>query len=633
MSALLTYAGWMGLLVAIETSALACVLAAWRAWRPAAAPETQHRAGVGALVACLLVVPLTPFALRSGAIRFAPAPMATSAQPPAAHPVRDLAPHARPVGGDRANAVVRIVGIVWLLATALMLVRLVGGWIVVRRLATDAREVTAGSLHTLAARVHATMGIRTPVRVAESTAIDVPIIVGLQPTLLVPPCLVDSRSLEPLLAHEFAHVERHDYLMNLLQSAVDALLALCPGVWWISACVRETREYCCDEIAARVCGDRRAYVEALAGIASLNAARQPAAALGVGGPRVATRIRRLLHDVHTLRYRRIRIAASVVAMILAVIATDRGAGLAASHLPQTPVSDRLAVEGSRTFQITTAWAMEQPGSAVVIVRGMSLREFACDTAVVRNDANVNVSSLTFVAVAEKWKDGPVGVETFTSPVIPVTLAPGSSTEVQVRLFSAAAELPRLSRTTSASKVQVMCGLARVEYANGFSWEVTPNPAARTADVALNLPPAELSRNRLVAAPQHAFECYDDRGAGYSPGAVVPIRNEPGTFAECVGGRWTESSTVGLGRSPALSPRGDRKLNMSFTGASLEEVLAFLSRTTGVLIEREDSVPPVNGLTVTVKDASLEQALVQILTGTGCTYRVVGSSHVVIVGRR
>ncbi len=85
----------------------------------------------------------------------------------------------------------------------------------------------------------------------------------------------------------------------------------------------------------------------------------------------------------------------------------------------------------------------------------------------------------------------------------------------------------------APKVQVMCALTKVTYANGATWEVTPNPAARTADAALSLPPAEVSRSQFSKAATKGRVCRDDRGGEYSVGALVPIRNEPGTLAQCV----------------------------------------------------------------------------------------------------
>jgi hypothetical protein len=55
---------------------------------------------------------------------------------------------------------------------------------------------------------------------------------------------------EALLAHELAHVRRHDYLVNLAQHVIEALLFFHPVVWWLSYRMRVERELIADEIAA-----------------------------------------------------------------------------------------------------------------------------------------------------------------------------------------------------------------------------------------------------------------------------------------------------------------------------------------------------------------------------------------------
>src|SRR5262249_240547 len=60
---------------------------------------------------------------------------------------------------------------------------------------------------------------------------------------------------------------RHDYLVNIVQSIVEALLFYHPAVWWISCHIRTERELCCDDLAVSVTGDAVAYARALAEIA------------------------------------------------------------------------------------------------------------------------------------------------------------------------------------------------------------------------------------------------------------------------------------------------------------------------------------------------------------------------------
>ena len=47
------------------------------------------------------------------------------------------------------------------------------------------------------------------------------------------------QQLEAILAHELAHIRRHDYLVNLLQTLVETLLFYHPAVWWLSRRIRD----------------------------------------------------------------------------------------------------------------------------------------------------------------------------------------------------------------------------------------------------------------------------------------------------------------------------------------------------------------------------------------------------------
>ena len=139
--------------------------------------------------------------------------------------------------------------------------------------------------------------LRRPVRVVEFAAVDVPTVVGwLRPVIILPVAAVaqlPAAQVEAVLAHELAHVRRHDYLVNLLQRVAEAVLFYHPAIWWISARVREEREHCCDDLAIEICGDRDNYATALA---ELESRRTTAPVLGLAatdGP-LLKRIRRIL---------------------------------------------------------------------------------------------------------------------------------------------------------------------------------------------------------------------------------------------------------------------------------------------------------------------------------------------------
>ena len=86
-----------------------------------------------------------------------------------------------------------------------------------------------------------------------------PTVIGwLKPVVLLPASALAGlapQQLEAILAHELAHIRRHDYLVNLLQTLVETLLFYHPAVWWLSRRIRIERENCCDDLAVSLCGD------------------------------------------------------------------------------------------------------------------------------------------------------------------------------------------------------------------------------------------------------------------------------------------------------------------------------------------------------------------------------------------
>jgi D-alanyl-D-alanine endopeptidase (penicillin-binding protein 7) len=156
-----------------------------------------------------------------------------------------------------------------------------------------------------------------------------------RPVVLVPAALVTGmppQLLEALLEHELGHVRRHDYLVNLAQNVIEALLFYHPAVWWISRRIRQEREQIADDFAARRLGDPRRLARALSELERLQFSHHLAQAAS-GGDLMA-RIRRLVRpDPHALDW---RAAIPVLGLVLACAASahafsTRGATAAAVH--------------------------------------------------------------------------------------------------------------------------------------------------------------------------------------------------------------------------------------------------------------------------------------------------------------
>lgn len=192
----------------------------------------------------------------------------------------------------------------YLVGVALFGLRLAGGWLYLQRLTKMATEPAASVCLQLTNRIRSTLAIQHIVQVRESARIVVPMVVGvLKPVLLLPMGLVTkltTRELEAVLAHELAHIKRHDYGVNLLQSLVEVFYFFHPALWWLSARVREEREHCCDDLAVQACGGNgRILAQALARVEELRltpSRSMPtlAIALTTNRPQLLHRVQRIL---------------------------------------------------------------------------------------------------------------------------------------------------------------------------------------------------------------------------------------------------------------------------------------------------------------------------------------------------
>ncbi len=105
------------------------------------------------------------------------------------------------------------------------------------------------------------------VKLLESDEVSGPVTVGcMQPVLMVPPDFLKLREVTEMRAamcHELAHIQRKDFLMNLMYEAVMVLLAWHPAAQWMKRRLDESREMACDEMAAARLESRGKYAAAL----------------------------------------------------------------------------------------------------------------------------------------------------------------------------------------------------------------------------------------------------------------------------------------------------------------------------------------------------------------------------------
>ncbi|WP_257459348.1 M56 family metallopeptidase [Archangium lipolyticum] len=187
----------------------------------------------------------------------------------------------------------------WSLGVAVSSLRLLSGWLKLRRLVREAEPAPAEWQRTLE-RLAERLGMTRPVRLLRSAALDVPAAVGwLRPVVLLPMSALtglSARQLEMVLAHELAHIRRYDYAVNLVQTLVETLFFYHPAVGWMSRVIRVEREHCCDDIAVGTSGNAVSYARALTALESLRVTplESGSPAMSALGGSLTERVRRLV---------------------------------------------------------------------------------------------------------------------------------------------------------------------------------------------------------------------------------------------------------------------------------------------------------------------------------------------------
>jgi uncharacterized protein (TIGR03435 family) len=282
---------WQGVLIAT-------VYAATRKWiAHSAGPQVRYVLACAALAAMAAAPRITWVLLRPAAAVSVPvaAHFATAASAPAGASAATLL-H---IGAPRAlpEPLLPWVVAIWLAGAMAFWLRLLGGWMYAVRLRSRLVRPAPCEWQQALDRIKTRIRVSRPVRLLVSSLVHSPAVVGwLRPVVLVPVGALTGlppEQIEALLIHELAHIRRHDYLVNVLESVVEALLFYHPAVWWVSGHMRTERELCCDDVAVTVSGDALTYVRALAELESARPAHFRTAMAANGGS-LAHRIARLL---------------------------------------------------------------------------------------------------------------------------------------------------------------------------------------------------------------------------------------------------------------------------------------------------------------------------------------------------
>lgn len=150
------------------------------------------------------------------------------------------------------------------------------------------------------------MNVRTNVDIRSSDKVRMPMVIGsLRPVILIPASLLTNTAphiIEAILAHELAHIERHDFSINLIQSVIETLFFYHPAVWYFSHMARREREFCCDQRAVEAGCRREDLARALAQVGELQRPHELSMSLGGPSNDLLNRVKYLLGFKTSLHY-------------------------------------------------------------------------------------------------------------------------------------------------------------------------------------------------------------------------------------------------------------------------------------------------------------------------------------------
>ncbi len=163
-----------------------------------------------------------------------------------------------------------LLGILWCLGFTLLSIRYAIALLMTHRLRTrgisPAPTEWQHRFHTLILNT----GILRKVTLHISNRVDGPMTLGFfRPVVLVPASFFSGlppAQIEAILLHEIAHIRRHDYLINLLQTAIKVILFYHPAIHYIAKCIDDDREQACDDFAVRYTNDPTSLAKGLANL-------------------------------------------------------------------------------------------------------------------------------------------------------------------------------------------------------------------------------------------------------------------------------------------------------------------------------------------------------------------------------
>jgi beta-lactamase regulating signal transducer with metallopeptidase domain len=329
--------GWTLLHFLWQGTALAAIAAA--AMALSRRSSVRYAVGVGAL-ALMFVAPLVTLFFYSGdsgaADTAKSSPLAAAAWPTA----RGKAAVGGSIHVSRSASspdVLPWLVEAWLLGVTLFSLRSVGGFFLLERKRRRQSSVVSDRVLEICYTLQDRLRLTRAIQYCECKWLQAPAVIGwFRPIVFLPVTALTGLSeeqLESVIAHELAHIYRHDAFVNVFQVVVETLLFYHPAVWWLNKRIRDEREHCCDDVAVALCGNAVEYARALTLMEEWRSA--PVLAMAANRGPLTERVFRVL-GLKTLGagVRGLGLTGSVVCFTAALVAGNALVGMAHPRLAQ-----------------------------------------------------------------------------------------------------------------------------------------------------------------------------------------------------------------------------------------------------------------------------------------------------------
>ena len=156
---------------------------------------------------------------------------------------------------------------IWMAGVCILSIQMTYGYLQSIRIKKHLTFPVSQSTKQITHRLIDKFNLKQKISIKESGYIQTPALIGyFKPVILLPISMISgipNNQLEIIIAHELAHIKRHDYLVQFIQGIIELIFFYHPVVWWLSSVVNTEREHICDDLAVKVCGESLTLIKAL----------------------------------------------------------------------------------------------------------------------------------------------------------------------------------------------------------------------------------------------------------------------------------------------------------------------------------------------------------------------------------